>query len=58
MEVAVSDRASLYIPGSPGNHSADKVGLEFRNPPASAAHVLGLKVCTTTTRPKQFLLPL
>jgi hypothetical protein len=33
----------LYSPGHPGTHSVDKAGLEFRNPPASASLVLGLK---------------
>jgi hypothetical protein len=35
--------------GCPGIHSVDQAGLEFRNPPASASQVLGLKVCATTT---------
>jgi hypothetical protein len=44
------DRVSLCSPGCPGTHFADQAGLELRNPPASASQVLGLKVCTTTTR--------
>jgi hypothetical protein len=32
----------------PGTHSVDQAGLEFRNPPAFASQVLGLKACTTT----------
>jgi hypothetical protein len=32
----------------PGTHSVDQAGLELRNPPASASHVLGLKTCATT----------
>jgi hypothetical protein len=31
-----------------GTHSVDQVGLEFRNPPASASQVLGLKAWATT----------
>jgi hypothetical protein len=42
------DRVSLYSPGCPGTHSVDQVGLELRNPPASASRVLGLKACATT----------
>jgi hypothetical protein len=42
------DRVSLYSPGCPGTHFVDQAGLEFRNPPASASQVLGLKVCATT----------
>jgi hypothetical protein len=42
------DRVSLCSPGCPGTHSVDQVGLELRNPPASASQVLGLKACTTT----------
>ena len=37
-----------YSPGCSGTHSVDQTGLEFRNPPASASQVLGLKVCATT----------
>jgi hypothetical protein len=29
------------------SYSVDQAGLEFRNPPASASQVLGLKVCAT-----------
>jgi hypothetical protein len=42
------DRVSLCSPGCPGTHSVDQVGLELRNPPASASRVLGLKACPTT----------
>jgi hypothetical protein len=42
------DRVSLYSPGCPGTHFVDQAGLEFRNPPASASGVLGLKACVTT----------
>ena len=31
------DRISLCSPGCPGTHSLDQVGLELRNPPASAS---------------------
>jgi hypothetical protein len=44
------DRVSLCSPGCPGTHSVDQAGLEFRNSPASASQVLGLKACTTTAR--------
>ena len=37
------DMISLYRPGCPGTHSVDQAGLEFRNLPASASRVLGLK---------------
>jgi hypothetical protein len=40
------DRVSLCSPGYPGTHSVDQIGLELRNPPASASRVLGLKTCT------------
>jgi hypothetical protein len=42
------ERVSLYSPGCPGTHFVDQAGLEFRNSPASASRVLGLKACTTT----------
>jgi hypothetical protein len=42
------DRVSLCSLGCPGTHSVDQAGLELRNPPASAAQVLGLKACATT----------
>jgi hypothetical protein len=42
---------SLCSPFCPDFHSVDQVGLELRNPPGSASHVLGLKACTTTVRP-------
>jgi hypothetical protein len=35
-------------PGCPGTHFVDQAGLEFRNLPASASRVLGLKACATT----------
>jgi hypothetical protein len=38
----------MYSPGCPGTHSVDQVGLELRNPPASAFQVLGLKACDIT----------
>jgi len=44
----VRDRVSLYSPGCPGTHFVDQAGLEFRNLPASASQVLGLKACATT----------
>ena len=37
----------LGSPGYPGTHSVDHVGLELRDPPASASPVQGLKVCAT-----------
>jgi hypothetical protein len=42
------DRVSLCSPGCPRTHSVDQAGLEFRNPPASASRVLGLKAYATT----------
>ena len=42
------DRVSLCSPGCPGTHFVDQAGLEFRNLPASASRVLGLKACATT----------
>jgi hypothetical protein len=50
------DRVSLCSPGCPATHSVDQVGLEPRNPPASASQVLGLKACATTTRRVIFFL--
>jgi hypothetical protein len=44
------DRVSLCSLGCPGTHSVDQAGLELRDPPASASHVLGSKACTTTAR--------
>jgi hypothetical protein len=41
------DRVSLCIPGCPGTHAVDQVGLKLRNPLASASQVLGLKACAT-----------
>jgi hypothetical protein len=49
------DRVSLYSPGCPGTQSVDQAGLEFRNPPASASRVLGLKACVTTPGETNFL---
>ena len=45
------DGVSPCSPGCPGTHSVDQDGLEFRNPPASASKVLGLKACATTAQP-------
>jgi hypothetical protein len=42
------DRVSLCSLGCPGTHFVDQVGLEFRDPPASASQVLGLKAYATT----------
>jgi hypothetical protein len=43
------DKVSLRnSPGCPETHSVEQVGLELRNPPASASQVLGLKACATT----------
>ena len=39
------DRVSLCSPSCPGTRSVDQVGLELRNPPASASWMLGLKTC-------------
>jgi hypothetical protein len=39
----VRDRVSLCSPGC----LVDQAGLEFRNRPASASRVLGLKACAT-----------
>jgi hypothetical protein len=44
------DRVSLCSPGCPGTHSVEQAGLKFRNPPASASQVLGLKACATTAQ--------
>jgi hypothetical protein len=41
------NRVSLYSLGCPGTHSVDQADLEFRNSPASASQVLGLKACVT-----------
>jgi hypothetical protein len=48
------DRVSLYSPGCPGTYFVDQAGLDLRNPPASASQVLGLKMCSTTTRLKLY----
>jgi hypothetical protein len=50
------DKVSLCSPGCPGTHSVDQAGLKFRNQPASASRVLGLKACATTARQKQSFL--
>jgi hypothetical protein len=42
------DRVSQCSPGCPGTHSVDQASLKFRNPPASASQVLGLKAFATT----------
>ena len=39
------DSFSLCSPGCPGTHSVNQVGLEFRDPPASAFQVLVVKAC-------------
>jgi hypothetical protein len=41
-------RVSLCSPGCPGTHSVEQAGLELRDPPVSASHMLGLKVCAPT----------
>jgi hypothetical protein len=50
------DRVSLCSPSCPGTHSVDQAGLELRNPPVSASHLLGLKACATTAWQFPFLL--
>ena len=50
------DKVSLCSPGYPGTHSVDQIGLELRNLPASASHVLGLKACATMPGLVLFLL--
>jgi hypothetical protein len=40
--------------GYPRSSSVDQAGLKSRDPPGSASHVLGLKVCTTTAQLEQF----
>jgi uncharacterized membrane protein YagU involved in acid resistance len=45
--VCFRDRVSLCIPACPGTHFIDQADLEFRNPPASASQVLGLKAYAT-----------
>jgi hypothetical protein len=53
------DRVSLCSPGCPGTHSVDQAGLEFRDLPASASQVLGLKACAITAwpEPSNFQIP-
>jgi hypothetical protein len=53
---AFRDRVFLCSAGCPGTHFVDQAGLELRNLPASASQVLGLKVCTTTSAQRCFLL--
>jgi hypothetical protein len=48
--VCFLDGVSLYIVGCPGTHFVDQAGLELRNLPASASHVLRIKACATTTQ--------
>ena len=43
--VYFQDRVSLYSPSCPGTCFVDQAGLEFRDLPASASRVLGLKAC-------------
>jgi hypothetical protein len=50
------DRVSLCSPGCPGTHFVDQAGLEFRNLPASASRVLGLKVCATSPASSSFFI--
>jgi hypothetical protein len=52
--VVLRDRVSLCISGCPETHFVGQAGLEFRNPPASASQVLGLKACATTARRELF----
>jgi hypothetical protein len=42
------EKVSLCSSGCPGTHSVVQAGLELRNSPASASHVLGSKACATT----------
>jgi hypothetical protein len=42
------DKVSLCSHGCPGTHYVDQAGLELRNLPTFASHVLGLKACATT----------
>lgn len=45
-----SDRVFLCSPCYPGTLSVDQAGLELRDPPVSASHVLGLKACAITVQ--------
>jgi hypothetical protein len=45
-----------YSPGCPETHFVDQVGLELRNPPASAYPGLGSKVCATMPGSNYFLM--
>jgi hypothetical protein len=45
-----SPRISLCSPDCSQIHSIDRVGLELRDPPASASGVLELKACITNAR--------
>jgi hypothetical protein len=53
--VVFPDSVSLCSPGYPGTYFVDQVGLELRNPPASASQVLELKACATTPWPSPLL---
>jgi hypothetical protein len=53
--LAFWDRVSLCSPGCPGTHFVDQGILEFRNSPASASWVLGLKASATTPSMMQLL---
>jgi hypothetical protein len=44
-------RVAIYSLGSPKTLSVDQSGLKFRDLPASASQVLGLKACVTTAWP-------
>jgi hypothetical protein len=48
------DRVSLCNTECPKTHVLDLAGLKFRNLPASASQVLGLKACSTTVLPFLF----
>jgi hypothetical protein len=47
-ETTLGPQVSLYSTILPGTQYVDQVSLEFRELPASASLVLGLKVCSTT----------
>ena len=44
----LQDSFSLCSSSRPGTHSLDQAGLKFRDLPASASQVLGLKACATS----------
>jgi hypothetical protein len=48
--VVLQDRVSLCSLGCLGTHSVADAGLRLRDLPASASHVLELKLCSTTTQ--------